>query len=200
MSVPPERVFGIFSVPIRQASIASAPVPHFATFSATVPSSGLRARMIGSHPGLSAVPYPFHCFASSVAGAVTGTAFVGIEPIWTPYVPALFRRRDRGVPREHPGPDDRSLGAGGFVEREPDVEALRKALAVHPGKAVTELEPRVFDGNGKAMKRARPAEDEQRSAGLQDTKCFLEPPEVSIVNASAEGIEGGGRQILVERP
>ena len=36
----------------------TAPVPHFWTFAATVPSSGLRARMIGSHAGLRAVPQP----------------------------------------------------------------------------------------------------------------------------------------------
>src|SRR5690606_10549410 len=43
---------------IRLASILSAPVPCASTFAATVPHSGLRARMIGSWLGLRAVPSP----------------------------------------------------------------------------------------------------------------------------------------------
>ncbi len=58
------------SVPIRHPSTLMAPVPYCVTFAATVPVSGLRARMMGSHAGLSAVPHPCQRFAASVAGAV----------------------------------------------------------------------------------------------------------------------------------
>lgn len=55
---------------IRLASMFSAPVPCASTFAAMVPLSLLRARMIGSCAGFSAVPHPAHCAASGVAGAV----------------------------------------------------------------------------------------------------------------------------------
>src|SRR5947209_173867 len=62
---------------MRQSAMFNPPVPCFNTFFTTLPISGLRARIMGSHAGLSAVPYPFHCTASGVAGSVR-YASVGI--------------------------------------------------------------------------------------------------------------------------
>ena len=59
-------------VAYRHPSMFSAPVPCSSTFAATVPVSGLRARMAGSMQGLRAVPQPSHWAASGVAGAVSG--------------------------------------------------------------------------------------------------------------------------------
>src|SRR5699024_1233868 len=53
------------------ASMFNPPTPCANTLLATVPSKGLRARIIGSIAGLSAVPQPSHRAASEVAGAVT---------------------------------------------------------------------------------------------------------------------------------
>src|SRR5690606_11349327 len=78
---------------ILHPSILIAPVPHRSTLSATVPSSGLRARIIGSWAGFSAVPQPSHFLASGVAGAVMSITVVFVdqssvvsfdimEPLW----------------------------------------------------------------------------------------------------------------------
>lgn len=52
----------------RHASIASPPTPHVVTLLTTVPSSGLRARMMGSNAGLSDVPSPRKRSAHSLVG------------------------------------------------------------------------------------------------------------------------------------
>src|SRR5690606_39229182 len=76
---PPRIAFGVrggrdlsspSSVATRHPSIFSAPVPCLSTFSATVPTKGLRARQIGSHAGFNAVPQPCHWRAAAVAGRV----------------------------------------------------------------------------------------------------------------------------------
>lgn len=52
------------------SSIFIPPVPRLRQFSATVPSIGLRATVIGSRAGLRAVHRHSRCLACSVAGAV----------------------------------------------------------------------------------------------------------------------------------
>jgi len=63
-----------------------APTPYLSTFSATVPASGFRATMIGSHAGFSAVPQPDQRRAASVAGAVT-SIFAERKPVGAPKPP-----------------------------------------------------------------------------------------------------------------
>src|SRR5690554_3770080 len=60
----------ISSVPTLHSSMFIPPTPYFNMFCATVPSNGFLAITIGSNAGLSAVPQPSHCFASSVDGIV----------------------------------------------------------------------------------------------------------------------------------
>jgi hypothetical protein len=55
--------------PTLHPSMLIAPVPCSNTLAATVPWKGLRATVIGSSAGFSAVPQPAH-WASGVAGAV----------------------------------------------------------------------------------------------------------------------------------
>ena len=70
----------------RHPSTLIPPVPCVSTFAATVFSPrGLRATVIGSSAGFSAVPQPSHCFAASVAGAVIKAVFdAPIVPVNAP--------------------------------------------------------------------------------------------------------------------
>ena len=79
----PLRTVVVTSAPTRHPSTFTAPVPCSRTFAATVPISGLRARIAGSHAGLSAVPQPCHWRAASVAGVVIGTSTARDPPtVW----------------------------------------------------------------------------------------------------------------------